>query len=208
MRQWTLPWTLDLPAMLGGYGIVGALVLYRCGTKERFVTCFSQPFARFLAVMFLVSFVLANHEFFMPPRQPLHFTRGYIWTPLALLGIPVIADIWKRVRRSRILLGIFIVGWLGLITSDNVIFFSTEAQKPQGVYLTQDQQAALFDLDSHEPEQLLISDNVMLAYMATVLNQGSSPPLFVQSDSTCSPTNIRPCSGLISASKRFGSTVY
>ncbi len=168
MRQWTLAWTLDLYPMLGGYGIVGALVLYRCRTKERFLECFSQPFARFLAVMFLVSFVLANHEFFLRPRQPIHFTRGYVWTPLALLGIPMVAQLWKRVRRTRILPVLLAAVWLLLILSDNLTFFAIDMQKTRGIYLTREQTAALSDIDSIANEPLLVSDNLVLSYMATV----------------------------------------
>ncbi|MBE0644947.1 MAG: hypothetical protein IH600_12765 [Bacteroidetes bacterium] len=168
MRQWTLAWTLDLYPMLGAYGIVGTLVLYRCRTKKRFLECFSQPFARFLAIMFVVSFVLANHEFFLRPRQPIHFTRGYLWTPLALLGMPVLAQVWKRVQDSRLLLGLLATGWLLLILSDNATFFAVDMQKTRGIYLTQEQATALSVIDSVANEPLLVSDNLFLSYLSTV----------------------------------------
>jgi len=45
---------------------------------------------------FTVSFLLAHHDFAVEPRQPIHFSRGYTWIPLFLLGIQPLLTLIKR----------------------------------------------------------------------------------------------------------------
>src|SRR5205823_3698663 len=72
-ETWSLAWTLELPSLLLAYGPIGVLAARRfCGPRKDLN---SGDF--FFTLCFIISFLLAKHEWFMAPRQPLHFTRGY-----------------------------------------------------------------------------------------------------------------------------------
>jgi hypothetical protein len=51
----------------------------------------------FFLIAAAVSLFLIKHELFLPPKQPLHFTRGYVWMPLLLLGLPLVQRLATRV---------------------------------------------------------------------------------------------------------------
>lgn len=87
LSQWRLAWNLDAIEFVPAYILVGGIFLYTVRNTTLFIAFFKDPFNRFCFIWFLVAFALANHEFAFTPHQPLHFTRGYIWTPLCLLGI-------------------------------------------------------------------------------------------------------------------------
>jgi hypothetical protein len=97
-------------------------------TPSRAVTLFSQPFTRLLGVWAVVSFALANHEFALRPNiQPLHFTRGYVWMPLYILGVPtLIAGVtWLREHRSRLAAIVGSAALMAVLVTDNVVFLAT-----------------------------------------------------------------------------------
>jgi len=83
---WSLDWTLPLSSLVLGYGPVAALAAARCRQDWRAW----KPQMTCLVVAAAVSLLLVKHELFLPARQPLHFTRGYVWLPLALLGLPLV----------------------------------------------------------------------------------------------------------------------
>ncbi len=124
MRAWTLAWELQAVHFLPAYALVGALAFWsfrRLDLAQRF---FAQSRNRLFLTWFLVAFALANHEFAIPPIQPLHFTRGYIWTPLFFLGSTTLIDLFERLHRSvRPTLGPVAVGVaLGLFLLDNILW--------------------------------------------------------------------------------------
>jgi hypothetical protein len=77
---------------------------------------------RFLLAALIVGLALINHELFMQDHQPVHFTRGYVWLPLALLGLPRMLALYRgrtSWKASPALSGVFLVGLLCL---DNGVF--------------------------------------------------------------------------------------
>ncbi|QEG23829.1 hypothetical protein [Mariniblastus fucicola] len=83
---WELAWELKAVDMILGYGLVAAFAFWTCRSSTQSASFLSQSKHRLLVVWFAVAFLLANHEFFMKSVQPLHFTRGYVWMPLFLIG--------------------------------------------------------------------------------------------------------------------------
>jgi hypothetical protein len=119
--EWSLDWNLPAASMAAAYGPVAALAATRCWRDRR---CW-RPEMTFLLVAVGVSLVLAKHELFVMPRQPLHFTRGYIWMPLWLLGLPLVqrlgawATRWAPAKRvAAVVLG------CGLFCSDNAAWLA------------------------------------------------------------------------------------
>jgi hypothetical protein len=175
-RQWSLAWVLSGSVILAAYGptmILAVAELRRCG----FAAILLRPETRFALLWFAAAFVLANHELFVAPRQPLHFTRGYVWTPLALLALPLVRDLFRRLLNasSRMLYTTVALGLLLFATLDNAAWFGRyyagllTHRQVNAVLLTADQQAILRRLsepDMHD--RLVLSNDETLGYLVTV----------------------------------------
>lgn len=140
-RQWTLKWTLSFPQSLLAYGIVAALALRTLGTPARFRRAFSQWPNRLLLVWLVVSLLLENHELFVrEPVQPLHFTRGYSWVALFLLGLPTLSGFFRRLRESgrRSVIWLVAVPVMILFLADNTAWLGATTTQGLGLKLGRD----------------------------------------------------------------------
>jgi hypothetical protein len=176
-KQWDMPWTLTTTNIIAAYLPVMILTVVHLLRRHRWRMDLSQANVRFLLVWFAVAFILANHELFMNPREPVHFTRGYIWTPLALLSLPVVDSalattlaIRGSVRRSTC-----VVMLLGLILFDNIIWFGREyflmvrGGDHIQQYIRNDAKAAIDRLGQADMRgRLLLSNDQQLGYLAIV----------------------------------------
>lgn len=107
-QQMAVPWLLDAKTFIPAYCIVAAMILWRIRNYRVLWEVLGERTNRMLFVWALVAFAIANHEFAIKPFQPLHFTRGYIWTPLFLLGGQSMCALFVRVssggnKMSRVL---------------------------------------------------------------------------------------------------------
>lgn len=84
--RWSLEWNLGLVSILAAGTPAFALAAARCWRDRHHW----RPEMTFFLIAAAVSLTLAKHELFLPARQPLHFTRGYTWLPLCLLGLPLV----------------------------------------------------------------------------------------------------------------------
>jgi len=140
-KQWTLRWTLSFPQSLLAYGAVGVLALATLGTPARFRRAVSEWPNRLLLTWLGVSLVLENHELFVrEPVQPLHFTRGYTWVALFLLGLPALSRFFRRLRDGQRRP----VGWLAaaaviaVLLSDNAAWLGATTTQGLGMRLGRD----------------------------------------------------------------------
>jgi hypothetical protein len=198
VEQWRLPAVLRLENMLPAYALVGALAVWRC---RRWALCrkvFSDPRNRLLGIWFAVSFLLANHEWFLTAHQPLHFTRGYLWMPLFLLGAPVLVGLLGRKEGKRegekgeggkggekkkegfdrdaaiggsgrrLRPGALVL--VAVLLMDNAVWFAVHSARPMGsMYLECDERRLLTWIGRDAPaDTLLLADPPLLAYLATV----------------------------------------
>jgi hypothetical protein len=115
----SLPWGYGAETFLPAYALVGALAAWRMRTLPRAAKCLAEPRNRLFLVWAVVAFALANHEFAVPMKQPIHFTRGYIWTALFFLGAPQLLRLLGRLRGRRLALAAFTV----LFLFDNLTWF-------------------------------------------------------------------------------------
>ena len=174
-QQNSMSWTLPASSLLPAYGPMLLLAATRLFRKKYGPRPLSDPAVRLALAWFAVSLALANHEIVLAPRQPIHFTRGYIWTPLALLALPVIraAFHWAINLRPRIVAVAMSIMFLGIAVGDNGMWFVRQyayylAQLNSGVRLSNEERAALNRLS--EPDmagRLLLSNNGKLGYLAT-----------------------------------------
>src|ERR1700677_5134191 len=98
-RQWSLPWNVPLSAWLPADLLVGGLALWALSTQ--FKKMMAMPANRLLLTWFVVAFILSHHDLILQPRQPLHFERGYVWTPLFFLGIQPLLGLLRSVLGIR-----------------------------------------------------------------------------------------------------------
>lgn len=171
---WALDWSLRSRTLAVAYGPVFVLAAARLWRDRKNLS----EKEGFLVVCFLAAAALALHDRVLPPVQPLHFTRGYIWTPLFLIGLPLMGDglSWLRRRWSRpaffAALAVFVV--LGV--SDNLAFFVREASLPsgQGFTLTAEERGALRSIDRECLSGVVACEDNDLCYL-TATYTGLTP---------------------------------
>lgn len=171
-----LPYLLELRSLLPAYALVLVTVAGGLRSVQRLKSLAGAPAGRMLAVMAIGHLALENHELFVHPYQPLHFTRGYAWTALFLIGAPwLLNEAWPFIRdrwsRAAPLLAAAV---LALFLSDNITFFTLGIKRelrasPPGSWLSTGQQGVLEFLDQLPPNSpLVISQDEELGYMTIV----------------------------------------
>jgi hypothetical protein len=171
MQQWSLAWILPLTALVLAHALLApaaAVTLLRRRLEPRL--------AALLAVTAGLSLLLANHELFMTPRQPLHFTRGYIWFPLFLLATPWLVPLLRRLLARHRLAAAALAG---LFLLDNAAWLTVQAVQNAGGfgaarYLTQDEREILARLNWDDGPALLVSEDDRLSYDALVYTEWQS----------------------------------
>jgi hypothetical protein len=162
-ETWTLGWTLTPLMMLLAYSPALALAATALSRDPEW-----RRRCAFFATAAVVSFLLANHHWFMTPRQPIHFTRGYIWTPLWIMGLPTLTRMMDFLRASsgwrvagRILLA-------SLVVSDNAIFLATCSQRVRatGFSLSSAEREAFAKLAAISDRGVLLTDDERMGYLA------------------------------------------
>ena len=171
-EQYSLNWRLRFFSIIPAYCITGLLALLSIWKINKPVTFFSQSQNRLFLLWFLVAFSLANHEIIIKPMQPLHFTRGYIWTSLFLLGIPALHYFFSKITASifqKVILGFFSL----LFFSDNLVWIysqsSVKTTTTSTSYLNREQKEIFALLNKHTTNRsLVISTDELIPYMSTV----------------------------------------
>lgn len=137
-HQWTLRWVVSWRTLFLANALVGALVIWRLRSGRRAREVLAAPPNRLLIVWFIVSVLLAKHELFVArPIQPIHFTRGYQWIPLFLLGIPVLTAQLSRISRiqRRYLSFAGLALLLFVFVADNVTWLTVRTFQAYGAKL-------------------------------------------------------------------------
>jgi hypothetical protein len=118
--SWELPWVLHWYNEIPEYAIVGFAALWQLRERHRIAAAFQDRTLRLFLAWAAGAFLLANHDLFISPRQPLHFTRGYLWVPLFLIGAPVMVEIAERLLANPRRAGRFaLIPLYGLMLLDN-----------------------------------------------------------------------------------------
>ncbi len=167
--QWTAMFAIASWRTLAlSYALVGSFTVLRLVRAPSLKAVFANPRERLFAVWFLGAFALANNDLVMAPIQPLHFTRGYDWTPLFLLGAPaLVTTIREMLARREVSGAIAAAALCGLFVSDNALWLGITADKTPAIWLTPGERA--FFAWASQPENrgaVLLADH-HLAYAAT-----------------------------------------
>ena len=172
MADWSLAWTLPLSALALSCALIAPAALVTLA-KHRL----EPRLAALLAVTAGLSLLLANHELFMTPRQPLHFTRGYFWFPLFLLATPWLVPLLRRLSQKRHRLAVAAIA--GLFLLDNAAWLSVQAAQNAGGfgaarYLSQEERDILGRLAYADGPALLVSTDDRLGYDVLIYTQWQS----------------------------------
>lgn len=121
---WAKQWAMPLPTILLAAGLPALVAAWRLHRQhwrlgKRDV---------FLLVAAGVTFALMKHDWFIPPHQPAHFSRGYNWLPLWLLALPQLqawaVQLWSA--RPRLPARAAVVLAAAVAVSDNAVFLARE----------------------------------------------------------------------------------
>ena len=158
MHTLALPWLLQAVHFVPAYALVGALAFWSFRRLDLAGPFFANPRNRLFLVWFCVAFALANHEFAIDAMQPLHFTRGYIWTPLFLMGVTALVGLFTtlRARGGKIFGTMAIAAVVAVLLLDNACWlgsftWQSARGRPDWFWRVTSDQLALFDWMS-QPE--------------------------------------------------------
>jgi hypothetical protein len=172
VAQWTIPWLLRFRNYLPAYAPVAFFSIWRVRNLALARRFFAEPHNRLLTVWFATAFALAKHDLLMHPIQPLHFTRGYIWMPLFLMGAPALLLLLKKLFAPPVRLGYFACGVaiIGLFLSDNAAWLGWfTISRDQGIRLTYDQAQLISWMGkASDDKYLVVAQDPWIGYMATV----------------------------------------
>lgn len=169
---WVRPWVYRAENFIPAYLLVGGLTAWRIRRIEFARDVFSHLHNRLFLAWFVISFLLANHEFAIRPVQPIHFTRGYVWMPLFLMGAPALVRLFDhlswRLPRSGAVLATAVI--LAIFLTDNALWMgSARLRGEQGFYLTPDTKELFQWLSSSENRGFVVlGDDRTVTYLATV----------------------------------------
>ena len=174
-QQYALNWRLRYFTMIPAYLPVAILAITSFA-RVGFARFFNARENRLFFVWFLIAFLLANHELFITPRQPLHFTRGYIWTPLFLMGLPGLHFFLDRIKKMKLGIWLMFAGLL-LLFSDNIAWITahtvSKATEPSVIYPSKEQVQLLETMKKYsDRETLIISRDEVTQYMCTIYTSG------------------------------------
>ncbi|MEO0475341.1 MAG: hypothetical protein AAF085_05110 [Planctomycetota bacterium] len=171
VEEWTLDWSYKLINIVPAYAIVFTMFVARCSTPDKLRECFASPFNRLLGIIAFLSFGMANHEAFITPHQPLHFTRGHIWLSLCLLGLPALLVLWDKLRTRRPL-AFGAAGLLAiLMLCDNTVFFSMQMSKPFGLFTDQRELDVFQFIRDQDETPIVVSEDPQFAYLSATYSQ-------------------------------------
>ena len=169
-RAWAKDWTATARQQFAGYGPVVALAAARVLRDLRAGRRLDAD-GKFMATAAATAFLLSNHQWFLSPHQPLHFTRGYVWLPLLLLGLPALEDLAAAIgaRIAAPLHGPLAVLALIAASLDNIVFIhrNTRGAAFEQLYLAPGEKEVLREFKERPSGGIALVINSKLSYLAT-----------------------------------------
>ena len=168
-ETWQLAWEYKAINMILGYGLVAAFAIWRFRDSILAADFLSSSKNRLLLAWFVGAFLLANHEFFMKSTQPLHFTRGYVWTPIFLAGAVSIHHCVKYFDEKTIPFAIPLLIMFMLFDNATWLCVCQTDGRNNSAHSKTDITAVMAALNEipHE-DAVVVSNSRLLSYLATV----------------------------------------
>lgn len=174
-EQFSVNWRLRFFSMIPAYAIVAPLALLSIFHFSKPRLFFRNSHNRLFLSWLVVVLLLVNHELYMKPRQPIHFTRGYDWTGFFLLGLPALApllDHFKKWKAGTVITMVFVA----LFLSDNFLWITNyirfKNKTTSVMYLSPEQEAVLETLAKNtDNKTLVLSNDVDLSLLTAVYSK-------------------------------------
>jgi hypothetical protein len=172
--DFSLNWGYDMQNFVPAYLLVFLLAAYSFKNFAKAKQFFANTHNRLFIIWAIVAFALANHEFALArPMQPIHFTRGYIWSALFLLAIPAINNLLQYIYHSpqKILSTTLATIFISLMLLDNISWFYLQTQ-PYEINYNQlnntipEQQ--LYQYLNTLPQGLVLSDSKKINFLTSL----------------------------------------
>ena len=128
--QYSAGWTYSLFVAIPAYCLVGGLTFLTAYINKPLKKFLSVPHQRLFLCWALISFLLSKHEWFIKPMQPIHFTRGYTWAGLFLLGIPGLIWLINFLQKSK-LKNWGVAALIIILLSDNILWATNVLRKKE-----------------------------------------------------------------------------
>lgn len=165
---WELNWRLSAGSAFLAY--VPVLIPCVIQLRQAWQSGVWRRSEQFLLCALTVAAGLAFHDRLIKPVQPLHFTRGYLWMPLLLLGLPVLLNWWNHVRQHSFGGALLAVSVAVLMMSDNLVFSVLHCHRQltaeDGFHLDSDERAMLRQLNSDEfAGGVIVTESATLNYL-------------------------------------------
>lgn len=124
----------------------------------------------FWLTAFFVTFLLMQHDWFIAPHQPAHFSRGYLWLPVWLLALPQLqawGRKWDGARHRLVAVAAWGLLW-ALCVADNTSFIVRDLNGGElaRVRLPDDQREMYGWMDRMNLRGVLLCFDTRLSYHA------------------------------------------
>jgi len=174
--QYSASWTYSLWVVIPAYSLFFLLSLF-AGKQNKIHPVLSAPQQRLFLCWAVISFLLSKHEWFITPRQPLHFTRGYTWTGLFLFSLPVLRFLFYSWRHRYRVLVLSVLTLL--LLNDNILWTINLLRKKEKTewegHLSQPTREMLQYLSANSsPADLLIGNATLVNYLANVYSPANA----------------------------------
>lgn len=171
-EQFSVNWRLRFFSMIPAYAIVAPLAFLAIFRFSKPRMYFSDPTKRLFLCWLIVVLLLVNHELFMKPRQPIHFTRGYDWTGFFLLGLPALIPLFEYFKRIRWGKSLYII-FIALFLSDNFLWITNYIRftdKTKAVMYISPAQKEVLDIvgEKADNKTMIVTSDVDVSMLSTV----------------------------------------
>ena len=153
---------------LGGSNTPRSSTFHATGSTAK--PLFGRTEAFLLCALFIAT-GLAFHDRIIKPVQPLHFTRGYVWMPLFLLGVPLALEWFRNAMQRPAKWKLVTIFACCVLIADNFVFAIVHCNRQlsvaDGFHLTTHERALLIAL--HESPntvgRIAITESKQLNYL-------------------------------------------
>ena len=175
-QQYSLNWKYRFYHFIPAYILTASLTILAMKI-EGLKNYFSVQSNRLFICWAIIAFTLANHELFIKPMQPLHFTRGYIWSALFFAGLPGLHYLWKTlfIKKNGV---IFILLISIIFVSDNLVWIiknTRRVNEPTSVTLITAEQKQILEFLSINAKfnDAIVGSDEVIPYLASIYTKSN-----------------------------------
>jgi hypothetical protein len=170
--QYSVGWTYSLLIVIPAYCLVAALSFLNVFISKPIKRILSIPHQRLFFCWAIIAFLLSKHEWFIKPMQPIHFTRGYVWSGFFLFSLPALIWLINYLQQSGKRKWL-LYGFTFIFLSDNILWTVNLLKDTNNIewegHITKDTQQVLKFLQLNASNKdLLVGNATLVNYLTNV----------------------------------------